>query len=311
METMRNGTHPHLLDTRDHALHHTFPQFSAVTPGLLIPMDYTLDAGLFVPDQNNIDTRFNPALPALPFGCTGETSTDICADEDKVLYDPQYTYLNTCAMEGHGPDGGCDIRNSMKSLTIYGLRKDGETNEQAIKRKRGKYFTIDKVPGRDWFDSFRLALRGNKRSISVGTPWFGEWGWAGWGNLVTVLPDGSYQITGGGIPTGIMPLPNTNIDLQRVSWHDYKICGEKTINGVPYLIGKPWAGVGFGDKGFIYLRREVFNAGYDIYGTFSATPGQPVAPEDIQYIKLTIYQQILVFVNRLLALVGKQVPVRA
>lgn len=288
------GIKPHLLDRRDHALHATFPQFGAVPPGDLPILIYNYDAGLSMPNQNALDQRFTPALPPIPFGCTGECSTDLCGDEDKAIYDPQYTYDRTCDIEGHDYTSGCDIRNSMKSLTIYGLRKDGETQLQAQARKRGKYFTIDKLVGRDWFDSFRLALRGNKRSISVGTPWFIEWAS---GNLGS---DGllTSQFIYNGNPS-------------EYDWHDTKVSGEDLVNGEPVLMVKSWQGPNIGDRGWVKWDRATFNRAYDIYGTFSATPGMPVSAADIQYVKLTILQQALTFVNAILAIIGKQIPIYA
>ena len=287
---MKSGTRPHVFDNRDRALHKTFPHFGAISGNLPL-MDYTYDAGLFMQNQEANDPRFTPNLPPIPFGCTGETSTDICSDEDRVAYDPQYTYDSTCTMEGHGTDQGCDIRSSMKSLTVYGLRKDGETPEQASTRKRGAYYTIDQIPGRDWFDSFRLALRGNKRSISCGTPWFPEWGF---GRV-------NY--------TGILGVPTYTGIPGNYAWHDYKICGEKTLpDGSPALRIKSWQGPLYGDSGWVYASREVFNRAFDIYGTFAATPGHTIDPQDIQYVEATLYQQVIIYLNRILALLGKQVP---
>lgn len=293
---IHHGTNPHKLDKRDHALHRTFPQFGAVYGTQEVPNSkYNYDAGLGMANQLEIDTRFSPALPPIPFGCTGETSSDICGDEDKAIYDPQYTYERACDMEGHGYNQGADIRTSMKSLTVYGLRRNGETQVQAQMRKRGKYYTIDKIPKRDWFDSFRLALRGNGRSISVGVPWFTEWGF---GN---VGPDG--LLTANFVYDG---------EPEHYGWHDVKVSGEDVLYGEPVLLVKSWQGATIGDRGWLKWNRETFNKAYDIYGTFSATPGLPVQPAEIQYVKLTLKQYLLTLYNRLLAaLGGYPVPIYA
>lgn len=279
---MRAGTRPHLLDTRDHALHKTFPQFAAATPKALPLLEYNYDAGLTMPSQNEPNALFSPPLPPLFFGCTGYTQTDICGDEDETVYDPQYTYERSCDMEGHGYAQGCDIRTSMKALTVYGLRKQDETQNDAQMRKRGKYFIIDKLRDRDWFDSFRIALRSNRRSISVGVPWFPEW-WS-------VGPDG--------VLTSLFIYDG---DPSHYLWHNAKVSGETTLdNGEPALLVKSWQGRSVGDGGWLKWDRATFNKAYDIYGTFSATPGLPVSKEDIRYVEITLYQQVLLYLNYML-----------
>lgn len=289
---MQNGIFPHVFDARDHSLFGTFPEYGNVT-GALQLLDYTFDNGTLVPNQDITDMRFNPPLPALPWGCTGETSTRICGDEDKCIYDPKYTYDRSCEMEGHGADQGCQIRTSMGSLTVYGLRKDGETQMQAQARKRGRYFVIEQLAGRDWFDSFRLALRGNKRGISVGIPWVPEF-FTSQVSSSGLVANAVYD----GVPT-------------HYAWHDIDVCGEKTINGEPTLIFLPWQGDQYGDNGRGYITRAAFNAVFDNYGTIGATPGNPVQPQDVVYIKATIYQQALIYLNMILALIGKQKTIYA
>lgn len=277
------GTHPHVFDARDHSLFRTFPWLKEVPIGGIELDEYTYDAGLSVPNQMAQDNRFNPPLPSLPFGCTGETSTDICGDEDKATYDPKYTYDKTCEMEGHGADQGCQIRNSMGSLTIYGLRKDGETQAQAEVRKRGQYFFIEKISGRDWFDSFRTALRNNKRSISMGIPWFIEWRFPQRDGILT--PNFIYD----GKP-------------EHYAWHNVKVCGEKILaDGTPALRVKPWLGIDYGDNGFVYMDRATFNKVFDNWGTIAATPGPVVRPQDVVYVKIQLLQYALQLLNKLLA----------
>lgn len=286
---MKSGTHPHVFKRDDPALHKTFPKFGAAAPTVLPLMEYNFDAGFPIPNQNAPDGRFNPALPALPYGCTGETQSRFVTNEDKLLADPQYTYDATCEMEGHAPDQGCDIRNSAKSLTVYGYRRDGDTPAQSLARKRGAFFVIDLVPGRDWFDSFRLAMRGNQKSISIGTPWFREWA--------------TVDVTG--LLTSLFVYDGNPADY---GWHNHLITGEKTVNGEPTLIDYSWQGENYGDAGVVYFDRATFNKAFDIYGTIGVTPGPVVTPAQVQYVEATIYQQILIYLNAILAIIGKQVP---
>lgn len=264
-------------------------QLNLTANGSLAPMTYTYDAGFPIPNQTLPDTRFTPPAPAIPNGCTGETQTSICSDEDGVVYNPKYTYDMTCMMENHDESQGCDIRNSAKSLTIYGLQMQGDMPTQTLARKRGQYFVIDLASGYDWFDSFRLALRANGRSISTATPWFIEWEIATGINGV-LISDFTYN----GIPSDY-------------SWHNYKICGELVLpSGEDAIEAISWQGNNFGDAGKCYFTRETFNKAFDIYGTLALTPGPRIAPGDIQYVKLTILQQALVYLNDILAIIGLQ-----
>lgn len=289
---IKNGTKPHEFDQRDHALHATFPHFGATAPINLPLLEYNFDAGFPIPNQNAVDSRFDPPLPAMPEGCTGEAQSRFVTNEDKILADPQYTYNATCEMEGHDTDTGCDIRNSAKSLTVYGYRRQGDTEAQSLARKRGKYFVIDRIAGRDWFDSFRLALRGNKKSISIGTPWFSEW----------------QSVPMSGLLTSLFIFDGNEIDY---NWHNALITGEKTIDGEPTMIVYSWQGNLIGDNGLLYWNRETFNKAFDIYGTIAITPGPTILSADIQYVTATIYQLTLVYLNQMLAIIGKQVKIYA
>ena len=157
----------------------------------------------------------------------------------------------------------------------------GETEAEAKKRARGKFFHVDRVNGYDWFDSFRSALR-RGQSISVGTPWFPEWQGIGQDGILTSL------FVYDGTPS-------------HYAWHNYKLCGEKIIDGQPYIVAKPWQGKGFGDNGWCYIGREAFNKAYDIYGTIGITQTK-AKKEDIRTIQLTALQYVLIYFGRMLGL---------
>jgi len=254
-------------------------------------MEYNFDAGLTMPNQM-ADGR--------PYGCTGYTQTDCKTDQDKTLYNAGYTYEKTSYMEGHPADQGCDIRTSVKSLRVYGAlptTSKGDTSYldiEAAKHKSGQSFNVDKAQGRDWFDSFRIALRrqkeqGTNDSISVGTIW--AFGWSADGVIDT--KDFIYS----GRPFDYL-------------WHNYKVCGEKTINGEPMLIIKAWLGKEVGDHGWLYIGRENWNKIFDIYGTIGLITAE-AGPNDIYTIKLDMLQTVLVYLNRMLGLIGTKVRMNA
>lgn len=294
---IKNGTGPSIFDRRDYSFHRTFPKFAAATPPILELKEYNYDRGLTMYNQNVANPPHN--VNPLPYGCTGFTSTDICTDQDGKLYSPQYTYERTCFMEGHDTNEGCQIRNSMKSLRIFPPRVPGEPDEAALDNRRPQYFNVDRASGRDWFDSFRIALRAQidtKTGISMGIPWYRSFAF--------VTQDGVLMT-----PTDA-EVAAVKADAFTVGWHDVKVSGEKTINGIPYLCLKPWQGKLFGDNGWVYMSRECFNKTFDIYGTIGARPGL-ASRGDIKTIVPDLYQWIMTFVQRVLAIIGQRVTVHA
>ncbi len=286
---IRHGAKRTILDRRDYAYHKTFPHFGAAWGPELSLMEYTLDARKTMPDQN---------ADGLPYGCTGYAQTDAKCDQEGVIYDPRYTYFKTCFMEGHEATTGCDIRTSAKSLRVYGAlpydpafsnlpmdQKDAE----ARKHKSGQTFFIDKAPGRDWFDSFRIALRAqyfnSNTPISTGTIWFPEW----------QSPEITGQLTDQFVYNN---LPD------EYEWHDYIIAGEHTIDGKPTMRVKSWQGPNYGDHGWVYVGRAAFNRAFDIYGTTGLTVAK-ASPEDVRTIDLDILQTVLDYLRRILDIIGK------
>lgn len=267
---IQHGTRPSRLDKRDNSFQRTFGGL----PVALANQDYTLDIGKTMPDQN---------ADGYPFGCTGYCQADISTTEDGDIYKPSYTYAKTCYIENHPQDQGCDIRNSLKSTQVYGLQRPDETTDiEAEDHRRGQYFNVYCDGGYDWFDSFRSALRTNKRPISVGSIWFGEYEQIG--------QDGK-------LPTLFVYDGNPN----NYSWHNFAIVGEKIIEGVPYLIAKSWQGRNYGDGGFCYFPRETMNAAMEIRGAVAFTFAK-AKPEDINPIKLSIYEVVLLFLYRIIGL---------
>jgi len=268
----KNGTGPSKLDPRDYSFHKTFAHYGAASP-VNLPLDeYNFDSGLDMPDQN---------ADGFPNGCTGYTQSNIAEDEDKASYDPSYTYLHTCVMEGHDYTQGCDIRTSAKCGQVNGMQVKGDTDlNNATKHRRGAYFSVDQAYQRDWFDSFRIALR-NGKPISCGTPWFPEWERMGTDGI---LPDFTYDGN-----------PND------VAWHNFAIKGETTINGLPYLRIKSWQGSNYGQNGWCFMSRDVFNKAFDINGTIALVQAEAL-PQDTVTIQLTLLQWALVLMGRYLGL---------
>lgn len=221
---IRSGLKPLIPDKRDLSFARTFGAVS------IFPDSFNTDAGLTMPDQE---------ADGFPFGCTGYTQSELCSDEDRIIYDPAYTYKHTLLIEGNeGQDVGCDLRNSLKSTITFGVQEKDKND--AYTHRRGAYYNC-RTDNLDSFDSARSAmikysnLWGKKCSVSVASRWCVN-----------------FVLTG---KDGIVPIPM----MDSYSLHNWKVSGWKTINGVPYLIGKPWQGNKFGDNGVGYFSREIYN----------------------------------------------------
>lgn len=267
---IKDGLKPIRKDERDYSFHRTFGAVVSFAD------EYNVDAGLTMPNQDEENAQFSPPIPPYPYGCTDYAQTELCIDEDKVLYRPDFTESIVQA----NADGGADIRVSLASLCQDGAQREGESADLAVTHRRGAYFNVE--PSGDFFDGIRSAILQNGRSVSIGTPWFNEW-----------------RITQIGIIADIFTLTGSE------PWHNWKICGWKTFNGVPYLIGKTWQGKQYGDNGVAYFSRETINKVMAIPGTAAFTVAQ-ANPQDILTIKTGLLERALYLLQKLYALILRQ-----
>lgn len=248
-----------IRDHRNYSYPHTFGTLS----GVQLDVELNYDAQLTNRDQY---------ADGLPFGCTGETTTDIATDLDGVVYLPEFTYRKTCEFEGHPMDRGCFIFNALKSAARDGLLTVGESKDnEALDSLRGKAFEVHPADGLDWFDSLRSALVLNyKRSISAGTMW----------------PHEFNQTPNDGIVSEVFIIRPDS------PWHNWKICGTKLIAGKWYLVGKSWQGAKFADAGFHYISREVANKLFAVGGSEAWTQARATT-EEIRNIQLPLIAKII------------------
>ena len=220
-------------------------------------------------DYDNGPDTWNQNADGYTMGCRMYAISHISGDIDDALYDPKKNYDRLCAWEGHPITQGGQIYDALTFAAAEGLLRVGETTEaQAQTHRRGQPFYVDKVPGMDWFDSHRIAMRNEKVPINIGTIWFQEW---------TFTP----------APYGLMTA-NFAFDgtWDTEAGHSYELCGEKTINGEPAIAVLAW----IGRK--LYIGRDAFNRAFDIYG--SASFIEPTAePKDILFVELTILQHLV------------------
>ena len=257
-------------DKRDYSLLHTY---GAMTPDpSSLPDDFSIYDGRPIPNQQESDSRFNPPLPALPFGCTGESGAFDSGLQDNELYDPSDLYLNTPP----GGDGGRDIRAMLKTLMERGPRRpDGSFGP-----KRLAYFNCYGAGKIDDFDAARIALWINqyeRRGVYIGSYWYWQ-----------------------AAENGILQLPS--FVTAEASLHCYLATGWAKKNGRLYIEAIPWVGESFGEKGKIYISREIYNAlmQQPWTGAFTITKQPSKTPVPIGYT--AVIDHLVYFIRNLFGL---------
>ncbi len=226
------GLRPVKADRRDYSLVHTFG--AAVDPQGL-PADFSIYNKEIIPNQNDVDTRFNPQVPPLPMGCTGETGAFETGLQEGKLYNPKDLYDNTPP----GGSGGRDIRDMLKTLIKRGvMAADG-----SMSPLRTAYFNCYGSGKIDDFDAARIGLwinQAERRGVYIGS-WF-------------------YEIfCGNAVPqSGIVGAPS--FKTTEASLHCYLATGWRTIGGVEYLECLTWQGMKVGFFGVEYFSRAMYNA---------------------------------------------------
>lgn len=277
---IQNGLKPQPIDPRKYSYQRTFGSTAAVA----MPEEFDFDAGLTMPDQN---------ADGLPYGCTGYTTAEIAGDADNCIYDPRFVYDKTLEIEGifsTDPEFervGCTASDSFKAANIFGLKRAGETDQQATTHRKGASYDVLNSAGVAPFDAIKSAMWDNyqrfgcKESVSSGTPWLREWEGVSSNGIIpsVVIYDG--------VPT-------------HYEWHNWKISGFKKIDGILYAKGKTWQGKNVGDGGWLYFPASVLNQVLKFKGSFA----EILAPftGDIQTVKVGIIITLISWIKREISL---------
>jgi hypothetical protein len=257
---LKNGTKPTRIDHRDYGHFQTFGEIVPAT----FQDSYSTENGLWIPNQDTTNIFNGVTIVAMENGCTDFTSADVTNDILGALF------ANPTAIEAvdHANAlGGIDVRSALNAAVSL--------------KWITAYFNIQ-PRSLDFFDSIRLAMVSGipeKRSVSIGTPWYPEFEMQGLGNGKTTS-DGILQT-----PSNITPNSND-------TWHNHKICGWKTINGVAYLVSKSWQGPGYGDGGYCYWSRALFNSVMTVPGTIAFTTTRGTLPP-VATISSSLFQWLL------------------
>lgn len=267
MTLLPSGTGPTPIDHRDYDYIKT-KKLGGLVPTFL--EEYNVDAGLWIPDQNAGSDLFNPPVPPMPYGCTNYSQCELCSDEDGVLYDPSYLESITHA----NAHGGGSLRAALQAVVKHGVRNQAG---QIIKGQHPAFFNVRAAGAIDWFDAARLAMASTaaeKRGVSVGTPWYPEF-----------------------MERALLPIPD--FSLYRASWHNWVIKGWKIVNGESHLIAKPHIGPNYGDKGFCYFSRPLYNSLMNIPGTAAFTLDKLLPGEKAVTIDTKINEWIVSLIRNL------------
>lgn len=245
--------------------------------------EYFADAGLTMPDQNHVCSEFVPPTPPMPFGCTNFIQADLATDLTRRMHNPLFLENITHA----NAKGGLDIRDSLDACTPPTTLKPCRLGWIT------QFFNVRSQGRIDFFDAFRIAQvmgvnAGEHRSITWGTPWFPSW---------------EESINNG---LRVMPMPTTQELAQirknflSMPWHNSKLDGWTTNNGVLLYRDKSLQGPDIGDHGFIYFPREVINMVMSLKYTIAFTASN-IGVEKPLPIDVNTVQWIVSFLRTLLS----------
>ncbi len=227
---MKSGLCKVRPDRKDYSFLHTFGALNFGTDGL--PDSFSIYDGRPIPNQDEQDTRFTPAIRPLYEGCTAESTTFLAGLEDNALYPPDDFYFATPP----GTDGvGRDIRVALTTAKTRGFKLPNGL----IGMKKGDYYNVYGADKIDDYSAAKIALwinQNEKRAVSVGTWWY----WGGVPNNILVNQ-------------GVLSVPSYN--TAEASLHNWVIVGWEG----DYLIGIPWIGMNYGNKGLVKVSRAIYN----------------------------------------------------
>lgn len=241
---------------------------------LLINKQITNPNKIYVGESIVIPERNRMTLNQLDLDfCTGFATAELQYALFGIPIDPLYQMSKIKEVRNEYTSYGASLRDACNSVINYGSlplvltpylynntpaskTRDFLANwanwpvaldKNASKYKDMSYFTVDGIY--DMFDNIRSTLQMHlqeRRAVTIGLFWHDEWTEATGGLIPTIMPTGT---SGGG--------------------HDMAIIGQKTINGILYLILQQSWGPTAGDNGVYYFPREIIDAislqGYGCY----------------------------------------------
>lgn len=267
---MKSGLVLQHTDHRDYDFHKTFGSSNFDTKTL--PNTFNIDAGLTMPNQNT---------DGFPMGCTGYAQTDLCTNEDGIIYDAGELYLAT---PPNDRTSGRDLRSSLNVLVNRGPKqKDG-----TLGAKRTAYYNVRAQGILDWFEAIRVALwitQDEKRGSSVAVPWFPEFEQIGSDGILPTVVSYDWNKASGH-------------DAVISGWTDTDTKGNLIRNGEVFLKVKSWQGKQYGDNGWCYMCQPLTDAIFNMKYTEAFTVTKMAG--NVQKIDMTVIERLVSFILNLL-----------
>lgn len=203
--------------------------------------DFNVDSGEWFPNQ---------AVDGTYTECVAITVADILGDRDNINYSPDFTYAMTLRLQGIAPNtSGLDPWSAMLSAVAYGMLPMSDANFTALQMGElyianwQNYEADDRAtalkhvqngckPVYLTFDAVLQAAQANY-GVSMPMSWYSSFS--------TPNPDGTLSPANGAI-----------------TYHNVRVVGQKTLNGVRYMIVKPWLGKNYGLGGYGLLSENQF-----------------------------------------------------
>lgn len=171
----------------------SFPKSFGTTTNLV---DCEYDLNLTNLNQNIPNAIGDPALPE---ACTAFLRADMATNEDRIIYDPQFTYDKACFEQNVPVGSPLPLQAAFDSARVDGLKAVGEPEGMELNHRRGPYAEVHPMGGQDWFDAIWSALNIGKRPIGNGTLWYNQLTQNTTVDSLTIIPssDGhAWEITG-------------------------------------------------------------------------------------------------------------------
>lgn len=217
----------------------------------------------------------SPILSQDQENCTAFSSVATRANEiANGNFDPEQFWNDELSFAGVTTSQGFDIEVPAATGKLKGFSPVG--NPTLRQDSPSAYFWVHASNGLDLFDSCRAAMLSQNRPLQGGVVWMNDW---------TNAQGGIINTNGTSVAGG----------------HCIKIAGWKAINGTTYMILQNSWGPTFGDLGFFYISRAIFNGSFNTFGIYywSDDPNQNIKTlGSIQALYQNVITLIKSFFNR-------------
>lgn len=199
--------------------------------------------------------------------CAAISVCDLSANILGIPFNSDFTYAATLSLEGVLPNtDGSDPWTAMQSAVAYGLLPESDAtftsktvgelycaNFANYTPKERTLALTHQLPslkniGVD-FDAMVTHMKTTGQGVLISLSWFSSFSAAGFGNIITKNPDGSFTTAAGGTPTGVLPAPSGGMTNHAVAAY---------LSESGEILIKPWLGPAWGMGGYAILTRTMF-----------------------------------------------------